>query len=36
VSWVATTKQTVKDTFQQLMHISIEFGLIINEEKQSI
>jgi ribose 5-phosphate isomerase RpiB len=29
----AQTKQTVKDTFQQLMHNSIEFGLIINEEK---
>ena len=29
----ARTKQTVKDTFQQLMHNSIEFGLIINEEK---
>jgi hypothetical protein len=29
----AQTKQRVKDTFQQLMHNSIEFGLIINEEK---
>jgi hypothetical protein len=29
----AGTKQTVTDTFQQLMHNSIEFGLIINEEK---
>ena len=26
----ARTTQTVKDTFQQLMHNSIEFGLIIN------
>jgi hypothetical protein len=29
----ARTKQTVKDTFQQLMHNYIEFELIINEEK---
>ena len=29
----ARTKQTVKDTFQQLMHNSIQFGLIINKEK---
>jgi hypothetical protein len=29
----ARTKQTMKDTFEQLMHNSIEFGLIINEEK---
>jgi hypothetical protein len=29
----ARTKQTVKDTFQQLMYNSVEFGRIINEEK---
>jgi hypothetical protein len=29
----ARTRQTVKDTFQQLMLNSIEFGLIINKEK---
>jgi hypothetical protein len=28
----ARTKQTVKDTFKQLMHNSVEFGLIINEK----
>jgi porphobilinogen deaminase len=26
----AQTKQTMKDTFQQLMHNSVEYGLIIN------